>query len=152
MSSDTFSLRKMNTAHIPSVAEIEKECFSSPWTQEGLAAEIENPSAEFFVLEAEGTVAAYMGMHIVLDECYIANVAVRRDFRKRGFGRRLVENALEVAKEKSCSFITLEVRVSNLAAISLYESCGFEKIGERKNFYTSPTENALIMTKYFEVK
>ena len=66
-----------------------------------------------------------------------------------GFGQKLVENAISVCTDKECAFITLEVRVSNLAAISLYESCGFEKIGERKNFYTSPTENALIMTKYF---
>ena len=149
MSSADFSLRRMEERDIPLVAEIEKECFSSPWTEDGLAAETENPSAHFFVLEAENTVAAYMGMHIVLDECYIANVAVKKTFRKRGFGKRLVENALAVAKEKDCSFITLEVRVSNLAAISLYEKCGFERIGERKSFYTCPTENALIMTKYF---
>ena len=149
MSSADFSLRRMEEMDIPLVAEIEKECFSSPWTEEGLAAETENPSAHFFVLESESTLAAYMGMHIVLDECYIANVAVKRAFRKRGFGRRLVENALAVAKEKGCGFITLEVRISNLAAISLYEKCGFERVGERKNFYTYPTENALIMTKYF---
>jgi ribosomal-protein-alanine N-acetyltransferase len=149
MSSDTFSLRKMNTAHIPSVAEIEKECFSSPWTQEGLAAEIENPSAEFFVLEENGTVAAYMGMHIILDECYIANVAVRGCMRKKGYGQRLVENAVNVAKSKNCFFITLEVRVSNTPAIALYEKCGFDKVGQRKDFYSAPKENALIMTKYF---
>ena len=144
-----FSVRKMQKQDVPLVAELEKECFSSPWTEDGLGTEISNPSAEFFVLETENTVAAYMGMHIVLDECYIANVAVKKAFRKRGFGKVLVENAVAVAKEKGCSFITLEVRVSNAPAIALYEKCGFEKIGERKNFYTAPTENALIMTKYF---
>lgn len=139
----------MTAADIGAVAEIEKNCFSSPWTEEGLESELTNPQAEFFVLECDGSVAAYMGMHIVLDECYIANVAVSPAFRKKGFGQRLVENALAVAKEKSCSFITLEVRVSNTPAIELYGKCGFEKIGERKNFYSSPTENALIMTLYF---
>lgn len=149
MEKDSFLLKKMTASDVPLVAEIERECFSSPWSEEGLTAETENPSAEFFVLLSEDTVAAYMGMHIVLDECYIANVAVKKDFRKRGFGSALVENALSVAKEKGCSFITLEVRVSNLSAIALYEKFGFERVGERKNFYTCPTENALIMTKYF---
>ncbi len=149
MNSSDFSLRKMQPEDIPLVAELERECFSSPWTEDGLTAETRNPSAEFFVLEAKGTLAAYMGMHIVLDECYIANVAVKKDLRKKGFGKALVENALTVAKEKGCAFITLEVRVSNRPAIALYESCGFEKVGERRNFYTAPTENALIMTKYF---
>lgn len=144
-----FVIRKMTAEDVPVVAEIEKECFSSPWTQNSLLNETLNPSAEFFVLERDKTVAAYMGMHIVLDECYIANVAVKSEYRKQGFGKSLVENALSVAKKKGCSFITLEVRVSNRPAISLYEKCGFEGIGERKDFYSAPTENALIMTKYF---
>ena len=149
MDKKDFIIRRMAAEDIPAVAEIEKNCFSSPWTKEGLEAELTNPQAEFFVLETEGTVAAYMGMHIVLDECYIANVAVSPDFRKRGYGQLLVENALCVAREKSCYFITLEVRVSNLPAISLYKKCGFDEVGERKNFYSAPTENALIMTRYF---
>lgn len=149
MNNAFFSLRRMEKKDIPLVAEIERECFSSPWSEDALLAETENPSAHFFVLEKENALAAYMGMHIVLDECYITNVAVKKAFRKNGFGKALVENALTVAKESDCSFITLEVRVSNLAAVSLYEGCGFEKVGERKNFYSCPTENALIMTKYF---
>ena len=144
-----FIVRKMTAEDVSAVAEIEKECFSSPWTRQGLLSETENPSAEFFVLEKDGDIAAYMGMHLVLDECYIANVAVKGSCRKQRLGKALVENALAVAKEKGCCFITLEVRVSNLPAISLYEKCGFEKMGERKSFYSSPTENALIMTKYF---
>lgn len=140
-------IRKMTQADIICVAQIEKECFSSPWTVEGLKAELTNEQAHFYVLESEGEVAAYMGMHIVLDECYIANVAVSRNFRRRGFGRMLVENALEVATVHKCAFITLEVRLSNTSAISLYSSCGFESLGERKDFYTSPKENALIMTR-----
>lgn len=149
MNISNFCIRKMTDRDIPLVAQIEKECFSSPWSEDGLRSELKNSSAEFFVLEAEGTLAAYMGMHIVLDECYIANVAVKNNFRKRGLGQLLVNNALAVAEEKDCAFITLEVRVSNQPAISLYEKCGFERLGERKNFYSSPTENALIMTKYF---
>ena len=146
---DSFVIRKMTADDIKAVSEIENVCFSAPWTAEGLSSELANPQAEFYVLEHEGVLAAYMGMHIVLDECYIANVAVLPAHRKKGLGLRLVENALAVAAERNCSFITLEVRVSNAPAISLYEKCGFEKLGERKNFYSAPTENALIMTRYF---
>lgn len=144
-----FKIRKMTADDIPFVALIEKECFSSPWSEEGLKSELSNPSAEFYVLEKEESLCAYMGMHIVLDECYIANIAVSPAFRRRGYGLALVENALTVAREKCCSFISLEVRVSNKSAIALYEKCGFEGLGERKDFYSSPRENALIMTKYF---
>ena len=149
MNCTDFTIRKMTAEDTSAVAEIESECFSSPWTKQGLLSETDNPSAEFFVLENKNDIAAYMGMHIVLDECYIANVAVKSIHRKKGYGRLLVENALAVAKERGCTFITLEVRVSNLPAISLYEKCGFERVGERKDFYSAPTENALIMTKYF---
>lgn len=149
MKSADYIIRKMTADDASAVAEIEKESFSSPWSQEGLLSEVSNPSAEFYVLEKDGLIAAYMGMHVVLDECYIANVAVKGSYRKNGYGKALVENALHTAEKKGCAFISLEVRVSNAPAISLYEKCGFEKLGERKDFYSSPKENALIMTKYF---
>ena len=131
------------------IAEIEKECFSSPWSLDGIKEELNNESARFFVFRLNGKAAGYIGSHIVLDECYIANVAVMPGFRRRGIGERLVEKAVKTARDEGCSFISLEVRLSNSAAISLYEKLGFEKIGERKNFYSSPTENALIMTRFF---
>ncbi len=140
-------IRKMTEADVTFVAQLEKECFSSPWTVDGLKSELSNDKAYFYVLESEGNVAAYMGMHIVLDECYIANVAVKPDFRRKGFGKLLVENAVKVAEENECTFITLEVRKSNESAISLYCKCGFESLGERKDFYSAPRENALIMTR-----
>jgi len=148
MQNEEAVIRRMTAGDVAFVAKIEEECFSSPWTSDSLISETVNPQAKFYVLEEEGTVVAYMGMHIVLDECYIANVAVSSDSRRRGFAERLVRNALEVAIEQKCAFITLEVRKSNEGAISLYRKCGFETVGERKNFYSKPTENALIMTKY----
>ena len=93
-------IRPMNKGDIPVVAEIEKECFSSPWSEDGLISEISNEQAHFFVLTIDGVVAAYMGMHIILDECYIANVAVKGQFRRRGCGKALVENAVNIAEEK----------------------------------------------------
>ncbi len=137
----------MTKEHLSKVAELEKECFSQPWSEEGLGAELTKSEARFFVCEAEGEVAGYMGMHIILDECYITNVAVFPKARRKGVGEALVKNAVAVASEESCSFISLEVRVSNASAIALYEKTGFVAVGERKNFYSSPTENGLIMTK-----
>lgn len=132
---------------IPFIAELERECFSSPWSEKGLEEELTNEKAVFFTAKADGRTVGYMGMHCVLDECYVANVAVSKAERRKGIGRLLLRYAEEKARERDCSFISLEVRVSNRPAIALYESEGYEKMGERKNFYSSPTENALIMTK-----
>ncbi len=150
--SNLFSvfIRPMTEDDVKSVAEIEKECFSHPWSEEGIRQELFNDSARFFVAEKMGKAVGYMGMHIVLDECYIANVAVLPSHRRKGIAQKLLTNALLKAESEGCSFISLEVRVSNCGAIGLYEKNGFEKMGERKNFYQSPTENALIMTKTFD--
>lgn len=140
----------MAAEDIEPISEIEKECFSKPWSAESIKAELENPTAHFFTFKKDGKVCGYIGMHMVLDECYIANVAVSKNCRRSGIGQALVEKAILEAKENNCSFISLEVRKSNSAAIALYEKNGFSTVGERKNFYSDPTENALIMTKYFE--
>jgi len=142
-------IRPMTEADVKAVAEIEKECFSQPWSEDGIRQELFNSSARFFVAEKTGKAVGYMGMHIVLDECYIANIAVLPSHRRQGIAQKLLTNAIEKAEKAGCSFISLEVRLSNCGAIALYEKNGFERMGERKNFYQSPTENALIMTKTF---
>ena len=140
-------LNEMKKDDIPLIAELERECFSSPWSEKALEEELSNENAVFFTAKKDGRVVGYMGMHCVLDECYIANVAVSNNERRQGIGRKLLCYGEERARERDCSFISLEVRVSNENAIGLYMSEGYEKMGERKNFYSSPTENALIMTK-----
>lgn len=145
-----ITVRPMTEKDVKSVAVIEKECFSQPWSEDGIRQELFNASARFFVAEKSGEAVGYMGMHIVLDECYIANVAVLPSHRRQGIAQRLIDNALKTAGNEGCSFISLEVRVSNAGAIALYEKNGFIRMGERKNFYQSPTENALIMTKTFD--
>ena len=137
----------MAKKHIPGIALLEKECFSEPWSEDGLTSELTNSQARFFVCEEEGEVLGYMGMHIVLDECYIANVAVYPHHRRKGIGEALVKYCSDIAEKENCCFITLEVRKSNLGAIALYEKNGFLTVGERKDFYSHPKENGLIMTK-----
>ncbi len=144
-------IRPMTESDISFIAETEKECFSQPWSEAAVGQELKNENAVFFVAEYLCDKVGYMGMHTVLDECYVANVAVVRKYRRRSIGKKLLRYAEERAKERGCSFISLEVRAGNKSAIALYTSEGYEKAGERKNFYSEPKEDALIMTKKLNV-
>ncbi len=139
----------MTEAEIKDITEIEKECFADPWSEDALRSELTNENAVFLTAKVSGKVAGYIGVHTVLDESYIANVAVSSDFRRMGIASMLLDCAEEKVREKGCSFISLEVRVSNIPAINLYQKHGYISQGERRNFYSHPTENALIMTKTF---
>lgn len=131
--------------HVGAVAEIERACFADPWTEGGLREELDNCCARFLTaVDGSGAVAGYIGCHTVLDEGYIANVAVAPAFRRRGIGRRLVRALL--AQSSDLAFVTLEVRASNAPAIALYTGCGFAPVGTRRKFYSHPTEDALLMT------
>lgn len=137
----------MDESAVKAVAEIEKACFSEPWSEEGIRAELADKTAVFFVAKHDGKIAGYAGMHNVVGECYIANIAVLPEFRRRGIADALISALIKNARENGGEFISLEVRESNSAAIALYEKTGFEKCGIRKNFYSKPCENAAIMTK-----
>ena len=145
-----IKISSMSEKDIDDIVILEEECFSTPWTRDGVESEFTNETARFFVAHCKGEFAGYLGMHIVLDECYIANVAVKEKFRRKGVGNALLSFGEEKAKSENCAFISLEVRVSNEKAIALYKKRGYNELGERKNFYSSPTENALIMTKDFQ--
>jgi ribosomal-protein-alanine N-acetyltransferase len=140
----------MEQRHLDALAELERVCFSTPWTREGLAAELKNPGAVFFVAELDGTVVGYAGMNCVLDECYVDNVAVFPQFRRRGVARLLMDRLIAASEQRGASFITLEVRVSNAGAIALYTEAGFREAGRRPGFYSLPKEDALILTKYLK--
>lgn len=127
---------------------LEKECFSKPWTKENIIESLEN-STVFFVAKLQGKTVGYCGMQNALGDGYITNVAVTKTARKSGVATCLLEALFEYAKTHKLNFISLEVRGSNNPAISLYNKLGFENVGTRKNFYTDPREDAIIMTKYF---
>lgn len=145
-----YTIAEMKTEHIPEIARLEILCFSSPWSESSLAEELKNENSHFLVAVSD-KIFGYIGVQEICGEAYITNIAVFGEYRKCGVGRALLDKACEGAKSRGCEFITLEVRESNTPAISLYESEGFEKVGIRKNFYSAPTENGLIYTKYFEV-
>lgn len=148
-----FDIIKMSEAHIPEIAELEKICFSKPWSESTLRYQLTDDCANFFTAISKGKgnkITGYCGCHIAADECYTDNIAVFPDYRKNGLGKAMTLKLIETAKEKKCAFISLEVRPSNTAAVHMYESLGFEPVGKRRSFYSSPTEDALIMTLYFK--
>ncbi len=146
----TVTVRKseMKDADAIKIAELEKICFAEPWSSDALINSYKN-GTNFFIAETDGKTAGYIGINTVIDEGYITNIAVFPEFRKKGVASALLSYTENFAKEKELSFITLEVRVSNTAAINLYIKSGFQNEGRRKNFYRSPTEDALILTKRF---
>lgn len=145
----SLQIVKMQAKHIENLAEIEKLCFSKPWSYEALAEELSNPLAVFFVAEVGGKTAAYVGMHHIIDEGYITNIAVHPDFRRRGLAAALMRALDGYADENGLLMLTLEVRRSNDAAMALYRREGFEEEGVRRNFYEAPPEDGVIMTKHF---
>ena len=142
---------KMDYCHVKKVAELEKMCFSSPWSENALSEEVENEGAFFIVsVNDKNEVEGYCGMHIVLDECYIDNIAVFPEARNKGIAKMLLSMLEEKAKEINAYFITLEVREGNKRARFIYEKFGFLNQGVRKNFYENPKENAVIYTKFYK--
>ena len=141
----------MTADHLDEVAELERICFSVPWSRNMLAEELDNLLSAFLVaLDDNDKVVGYAGVQIILDEGYITNVAVRPECRRQGVAAKLLQVFLDFAKANKLAFLTLEVRASNYDAIALYGSRGFRSVGRRKNYYEHPKEDAIIMTLEFD--
>ena len=138
-------------AHLEGAAELERLCFSAPWSTQSLKLLTNDGIGVGYVLEVpaaegtEGQIAAYGGMLITVDEGQITNIAVHPDHRRRGYGAAIVRSLLRHAKDAKLDSVSLEVRASNTAAIELYKRAGFVEAGRRKGFYNKPTEDALVM-------
>lgn len=139
---------RADESDITAIAELEKECFSAPWSEKTLT-EAMNNGTVFFVAKNGGKTVGYVGISCILDEGYITNVAVTENMRKKGIGTALLNRVFSHCRDNGLSFVSLEVRESNKNAISLYEKTGFKPEGKRKNFYDNPKEDALILTKRF---
>jgi len=134
----------MKKEHIPEVAELEKECFSHPWSANSLEMLLDDNGIGIVACDGQ-KVVGYGGALLVLDEAQITDIAVKADFRRRGIGMEIVKGIITLCKDREISTVYLEVRESNAAARELYRSCGFEVCGVRKDFYKSPRESAILM-------
>ena len=141
----------MSPQHLDEIAALEKVCFSAPWSRNMLAEELDNACSAFLTaLDETGRVVGYAGLQVILDEGYITNVAVRPEDRQKGVAAQLLQVFINFATGNRLSFLTLEVRPSNTAAIVLYGHHGFRTAGRRKNYYELPKEDALIMKLEFD--
>jgi len=140
------SFRQMTLNDIEDVIKIEHVSFTMPWSREAFYNEIaHNNYAKYIVMEYENKVIGYCGMWLVIDESHITNVAVLPQFRGKKLGEALLRKAIETAKEHGAKVMTLEVRISNHVAQSLYRKLGFRNGGIRKQYYTDNKEDALVM-------
>lgn len=145
----TVVIEPLSEKTLPFAVKAEKQCFAHPLSEKEISGRLSQDNTVFFIALLKDEPLGYIGMEIAYDEGYIFNAAVFEKHRRLGIGTALISRLKAEARKRSLAFITLEVRKSNAAAIRLYEKCGFEVVGERKNYYSSPTENALLMTMFF---
>lgn len=138
-------IRAMRKKDVDAAAKLEARIFSQPWSRQGFLDSLCLENTVFLVAEEEGELSGYIGMYTAVDEGEIVNVAVAPEKRGRGIGMMLMQKMKRAAQEGNIKRIVLEVRVSNQAAIRLYEKNGFISCGVRKNFYELPREDACIM-------
>ncbi len=144
-----FQIKEAEYSHIKGIENLEKECFSEPWSINALEESFAAGTRFFTAVSSDGRVIGYIGISTILDEGYITNIAVTKSHRKTGVGTLLIKRIFAFARKQGLAFVSLEVRASNQNAISLYEKHGFCREGERRDFYTNPKENAIIMTRRF---
>lgn len=133
------------SADLADLSIIEQACFSRPWSEQSLAKLLENENAMVIIARGGGRCVGYIGAHIIFDECEIMNIGVLPAFRRQGVAFALLSRLLSEAALRNVLVATLEVRASNSKAISLYSKFGYKKLGVRKNYYTAPVEDAIIL-------
>jgi ribosomal-protein-alanine N-acetyltransferase len=135
-------LRRMRAADLPAVMEVEALCLPRPWSAGIWRGELESPHALYLVVGDSGGISGYIGVRHVLGELHVTTIAVRPERRRRGHARALIGATLAAYPEARC--VHLEVRPTNVVALTLYESLGFRKTGRRPRYYGD--EDALLMT------
>lgn len=140
-----MEIRKATDADLESMYAIEVSSFSVPWSKASMEKDLVNPVATYLLAEEEGQIRGYIGVWNVMSEGQITNVAVEPNHRGKGIGQKLVQALVEYAKANELEVLILEVRESNAAAQKVYSKAGFKEVAIRKNYYTHPKENAMIM-------
>lgn len=142
-----MEIRNMKKEDILQLAELEKLCFSDPWSVSAFEYELKNPLSVWLVAVEDRLVAGYVGSQTVMDASDMMNIAVAPAFRRQGIAEKLIDMLILQLMERGSNSLTLEVRASNMPAIALYEKLGFTQVGRRPNYYRNPKEDALILRK-----
>ncbi|GMG95679.1 ribosomal protein S18-alanine N-acetyltransferase [Tepidimicrobium xylanilyticum] len=143
-----ISIREMREEDLDRVMEIEAETFNPPWSREAFLLELtKNILAKYIVVLADGEIAGYGGVWLIIDEGHITNIAIDKKYRGLGLGKALLEGLIQICVDRNIRAITLEVRKSNEVAKSLYKKYGFIEYGIRPNYYHDNNEDAIIMWK-----
>lgn len=141
------TITTMDIHHIDSVHSLNLECFSSEaWSKKSIEYELSSPHAITLIAEVNGDTVGFLSAKSLFGECYINNIGITKSYRRQGIAVLLLSKLIQLCTDRHDDFITLEVRVSNTSAISLYSRFNFEQVGKRKDFYTKPTEDALLLT------
>ena len=142
-----MTVRRATISDAKEIFAIEMECFSVPWSLDSIETELVNEDKKlYYVIEDANGVVGYAGAWLVYDEGQITNIAIRPSARRQGFGAKLTSALIEECFKRGMHEIFLEVRISNLSALSLYRQLGFTVKGMRKNYYSEPKEDAYIMS------
>ena len=142
-----MTVRRAMIEDAKEIFAIEMECFSVPWSLDSIETELLNEDKKlYYVVEDTNGVVGYAGAWLVYDEGQITNIAIRPSARRQGFGAKLTSALIEECFKRGMHEIFLEVRISNLSALSLYRQLGFTVKGMRKNYYSEPKEDAYIMS------
>ena len=147
MKQNNWIILPMEACHVAQVAALETVCFADPWNEDSVRSELTNPLSYWLVAVVEDQVVGYVGSQTVLGEADIMNVAVAPGYRRCGLGRALLNSLQDALKAQQVHSLTLEVRPSNLPAVTLYTSLGYAQVGRRPNYYHKPKEDALILRK-----
>lgn len=150
MQKSRFTITNAKASDVQSIAKLERECFSNPWSENAVSDTMGRKESIFLIAKNSEDVVGYIGCYYVLDEGYITNIAVSENFRRQGIASALIKKLVKKAEEKKLSFVTLEVRSRNAPAISLYEGMGFEDVGLRPRFYRDPEDDARLMTYHIK--
>lgn len=148
-----IAIQKTQAAHAMTLHVIEQELFSDPWSIDDIIYETMQEYSICFVAMDDATtpptIAGHVSMRHIINEGYISNLAVSKAYQKQGIGSMLMDALFEAAADRQMVGLTLEVRISNKPAIALYTKFGFQEEGIRKNYYTKPREDALVLWRYF---
>ena len=140
-------IEKMQTSDLECIEDLEKLCFKEPWNLKQLKNELDlNPFSNGWILKQDHHIVAYAFLWETFEMAQLARIGVDPKYRNKGLAKEMMNKLFEIALSNGCEYMTLEVRESNLSAIGLYRSIGFEKVNVAKGYY-SDNENAIVMTR-----